>query len=36
MDKVQFSKDAWSDFSHWLSEDRKTTKRILQLIEDIN
>lgn len=35
MDNVQFSKRAWADFSRLLLEDRKTTKRILQIIKDI-
>ena len=26
---------AWEDFEHWLSEDRKTHKRILLLLKDI-
>ena len=28
--------DAWEDFEHWLSEDRKTLKRILLLLKDID
>ena len=35
MDNVQFSREAWEDFSYWLTEDRKTIKRIMQLIKDI-
>ena len=35
MDNVQFSDRAWAVFSRLLLEDRKTTKRILQLIKDI-
>ncbi len=35
MDNVQFTKDAWEEFSYWLTEDRKTTKRIMELIKDI-
>lgn len=35
MDNVQFSKRAWADFSRLLLEDRKTAKRILQIIKDI-
>lgn len=35
MDDLQFSKQGWSDFSHWLNEDRKTLKRILKLLDDI-
>ena len=35
MDKLQFSKEAWQDFSSWLTEDKKTLNRILKLLEDI-
>ena len=35
MDNVQFTKDAWEEFSYWITEDRKTMKRIIQLIKDI-
>jgi len=35
MDDLQFSKQGWNDFSHWLDEDRKTLKRILKLLDDI-
>ena len=35
MDDLQFSQQGWSDFSHWLNEDRKTLKRILKLLDDI-
>ena len=35
MDNVQFTKDAWEDFSYWMNEDRKTIKRIMKLIKDI-
>ncbi len=35
MDKLQFSKEAWEDFSSWLTEDKKTLNRILKLLEDI-
>lgn len=27
--------DAWKDFEYWLKQDKKTLKRILQLIKDI-
>ena len=30
-----FSDVAWEDFSAWLREDRKTAKKILTLIQDI-
>lgn len=35
MDKLQFSKEAWEDFSYWLTEDKKTRNRILRLLEDM-
>lgn len=28
--------DAWEDFEYWLKQDRKTHKRILQLLKDID
>ena len=31
-----WSDAAWEDFEHWLVQDRKTLKRILQLINDID
>ena len=30
-----WSDDAWEDFEHWLNEDRKTLKKILNLLKDI-
>ena len=27
--------DAWSDFEYWTKQDKKTLKRILQLLKDI-
>ena len=27
--------DAWEDFEYWLKQDKKTLKRILQLLRDI-
>ena len=35
MDNVLFSDRAWQEFTQLLMEDRKTTKKILRLIEDI-
>lgn len=35
MDNVQFSDRAWQDFARLLMEDRKTTRKILRLIEEI-
>lgn len=34
MHKVWFDK-AWEDYLYWLSQDKKTVKRINQLIRDI-
>lgn len=28
--------DAWEDFEYWLKQDKKTLKRILQLLKDID
>ena len=28
--------DAWEDFEYWTSQDRKTLRRILQLLQDID
>ena len=35
MDNVQFSVNGWEDFKHWLEQDKKTLKKILRLIDDI-
>ncbi|WP_258103163.1 Txe/YoeB family addiction module toxin [Marinoscillum sp. MHG1-6] len=34
--KVIFSKNAWEDYTSWLSEDRKILKKINELIKDIS
>ena len=34
--KVTFSDDGWEDYLYWQADDRKTLKRINQLIEDIS
>lgn len=31
---VEFSPKAWEDFAYWQTQDKKTLKRILKLIED--
>ncbi len=36
MSRPQFSDKAWEEFSYWLSQDKKTTKKILKLIDDIS
>jgi len=33
--KLIFSPDGWSDYLYWQTEDRKTLKRINQLLQDI-
>ena len=35
MNKV-FTDDAWADFEYWMQQDRKTLRRILQLLQDID
>jgi toxin YoeB len=32
---VDFSGDAWEDYIYWQAQDKKTIKRINQLIKDI-
>ena len=31
-----WSDEAWEDFEHWTKQDKKTLKKILQLINDID
>ena len=31
-----FSDEAWEDYTYWETQDKKTLKRILRLIEDID
>jgi len=31
-----WSDEAWEDFEYWTKQDRKTLKKILQLIKDID
>ena len=33
--KIVFTKNSWEDYTSWLSEDRKTIKKINDLIKDI-
>lgn len=35
MSKLIFTSNAWEDYLYWQTEDRKTLKRINQLIKDI-
>jgi toxin YoeB len=32
---LAFTEDAWKEYTEWLSEDKKTLKRINDLIRDI-
>jgi toxin YoeB len=32
---VSFTDDAWSEYTEWLADDKKTLKRINELIKDI-
>ena len=31
-----FSDDAWEDYTYWETQDKKTLRRILKLIDDID
>lgn len=35
MNKI-WQDEAWEDFEYWTKQDRKTLKRILQLLQDID
>ena len=35
MNKITFSAEGWEDYLYWQSEDKKTLKKINQLIKDI-
>ncbi|MFA7147744.1 MAG: Txe/YoeB family addiction module toxin [Syntrophomonadaceae bacterium] len=34
--KINFTEIAWSDYIYWQKQDKKTIKRINQLIQDID
>jgi toxin YoeB len=36
MKRVDFSGNAWEDYIYWQTQDKKTLKRINQLIKDID
>jgi toxin YoeB len=36
MKKIDFSGGAWEDYLYWQTQDKKTLKRINQLIKDID
>ena len=35
MGKIQFTDEAWEDIVKWIGEDRKKSKKIFALLEDI-
>lgn len=35
MSKILFTEQAWQDYLYWQTQDKKTLKRINQLLEDI-
>lgn len=35
MDNISFAPDAWVDFQYWLTVDKKTQKKLLELLKDI-
>ena len=35
MGKISFSEDGWKDYLFWQTQDKKTLKRINQLLQDI-
>lgn len=36
MSEIIWSDDAWQDYLYWQTQDKKTLKRINQLIKDID
>ena len=36
MGKLSFSEDGWADYLYWQTQDKKTLKRINQLLQDIS
>lgn len=35
IDQLTWTKESWTDYVYWQSQDRKTLKRINQLIKDV-
>ena len=35
MSRPQFTENAWAEYLYWLGQDRKTSRKINQLISDI-
>lgn len=36
MSKLSFSENAWQEYLYWQTQDKKTLKRINQLLQDID
>ena len=36
MGKISFAEDAWADYLYWQTQDKKTLKKINNLIKSIN
>ena len=36
MNKITFTPQAWEEYCYWQSQDKKTLKRINQLLQDIS
>lgn len=36
MSKLSFSENAWQEYLYWQAQDKKTIKRINQLLQDIH
>lgn len=36
MNKIVFTEQAWQDYLYWQGQDKKTLKRINQLLQDIS
>ena len=34
--RLKFTPDAWDDYLYWQSQDKKTLKRITQLLRDVS
>ncbi len=35
MSKISFTEEGWADYLYWQTQDKKTLKRINQLLQDI-
>ena len=36
MSNISFAEDAWAEYLYWQTQDKKTLKRILLLLKDID